>query len=152
LNAAQKAVMTSGTARLVVSTSGSLSLFRPRCSAAFTAPTVVESASAISSKLSSNTSLSTTAARSCGASCATNVLAASRVPCKSGLGALTSGAPSSVTTPRSCRTRSIHRLDATRNNHARGFGGACPIKLSVANPRASASCARSSASQGLRVR
>jgi hypothetical protein len=50
------------------------------------------------------------------------------------------------------RVASIHRFEATRNSQARGFGGASPIRPSVTNARAIASCARSSASHGLRVK
>ena len=122
-----------------------------RCRAVFTAPTVVASDSAISSSEKSNTSFNTTAARSCGDRVTSNVPTASRGARGSATAAARSGR--SVGTSRWRRVSSIHRFEAMRNNQARGFTSSCPfMRPSVTKARASASCARSSASHGLRVR
>ena len=47
---------------------------------------------------------------------------------------------------------SVNVMRDRATGQARGFGGAWPMRLSVENARANASWARSSASQGLRVR
>src|SRR5262245_1450419 len=148
LKAAQKASSTGGGADAAGSV-GSSSLPRPRCSAALTAPTVVDSISAISSSEKSNASFRTRAARSCGARRATSDPAASRAARRSGV-ALGSGAAAAYSRLR--LTRLIHWFDATRNSQARGFAGASFTPARVTEARASASWTRSSASHGLRVR
>ena len=61
-------------------------------------------------------------------------------------------APKSEGISRVRRARLIHRLEAMRNNHARGWCGGSVIMPRVTNARDKVSCAMSSASQGLRVR
>ena len=129
----------------------SASLPRPRCSAVLMLPTVVPSASAVSSSDSSKTSLSTTAARSCGDSLTSSVPAASR-DARGSVAAPTSGCGAAAGTSRRRLISSIHRFEATRNSQTRGFAGSWVMRARVTNARASASCARSSASHGLRVR
>jgi len=134
--AAQKASSTAGLGEASTWSTGSMSLPRPRCSADLTVPGVVESASAISSSVKLNASLSTTAARSCGESRDRSVPAASRTARGSLLDARCgSGSGSGFW----ARTRSIHRFEAIRKSHARGFPGISFMHPSLANARKSAS-------------